>query len=282
MSLSYQILLPNPSLNSWISYYWVLKEDDSSPVSPELMIPDGHAEIIFNLNNEPYNRTNLDLKTQQLSESYIIGSKLLSVYASRQGRIDMVGIKLNPEALNHLFRESSKKFTDLPVEFSAFGNGDLTRLQQKLMEAESSNVVKGMLDTYFLAHLSNINPNSLLNHCQYLIIKNKGNVSVNDLSKQVNVSVRTLRRYFLEHIGLSPKAYARVIRFKLLYNSLRNMNLEYTSEFWNYGFYDQNHFIKEFKFFTQSTPTSFLKNKIKCSTYVTDSCFKHELMDNQS
>ena len=69
------------------------------------------------------------------------------------------------------------------------------------------------------------------------------------------VSERHLRRIFQQYIGETPKTFARIVRFqKLLQTSCSAKSLPVERRYHDFGYYDQAHFIKEFKRFYGSTP----------------------------
>lgn len=80
------------------------------------------------------------------------------------------------------------------------------------------------------------------------------------LVEQTGYSQRYLREKFKEHFGISPKVYTSILRFQhVLKDYLQKENIEDNNFFLNYGYYDQAHFIKEFKKFTSSSPALYRK-----------------------
>ena len=72
----------------------------------------------------------------------------------------------------------------------------------------------------------------------------QGEAAIGELCEYVNVSQRTLNRYFHEHVGMSPKACARVLRLHKRLGALRHNNGHFDAVD---GFADQSHWIREFK-----------------------------------
>lgn len=98
------------------------------------------------------------------------------------------------------------------------------------------------------------------------IFETNGQFSVNELSKQSNINRRQLTRKFSSTIGLSPKQLSKTIRIQ---NTLKTLltkeftsltDLAYENEY-----FDQAHFIKDFKEFTGLTPKEFYGNDLKMS-----------------
>jgi AraC-like DNA-binding protein len=93
-----------------------------------------------------------------------------------------------------------------------------------------------------------------------IIFRNSGIVSLDTLVHYANMSFRNFERRFVEEVGLSPKLYARITRF---YNALENKMLNPSKRWiditYQYGYFDQAHFIKEVKTFSSKTPEELFK-----------------------
>jgi AraC-like DNA-binding protein len=90
-----------------------------------------------------------------------------------------------------------------------------------------------------------------------IIIESKGEIAVQNILKTVNISERSLERYFKAHIGLSPKFYSRIIRFSNIFNLIETKDFNWSDITFLAGFYDQSHFIKNFKEFTGEEPSKY-------------------------
>mgnify|MGYP001801732866 CR=1 FL=1 len=77
------------------------------------------------------------------------------------------------------------------------------------------------------------------------------------LCDQVASSQRKLERQFKSHVGLSPKFYARIIRLGHIFELMQQGDQSWSDLVYHSGFYDQSHFIKNFKEFTGEDPSSY-------------------------
>ena len=83
----------------------------------------------------------------------------------------------------------------------------------------------------------------------------KGMISVADLARAARVSARQLERQFDARVGISPKAFLRIVRFQEVLRATRSgVDTGWASLALEHGFYDQAHFIKDFKTFVGRTP----------------------------
>nr|HAT8714651.1 helix-turn-helix domain-containing protein [Legionella jordanis] len=136
-------------------------------------------------------------------------------------------------------------------------------LQEQIALAKSMNERLSLIQSFLLGQcqLNRKLDNSRIKSFWHEVIKEDDLGKLGNLAKSYSYSERSLQRHFLDCIGLSPKQYLRVIR---LQNSLKQ--LENQSD-WSQiqtadAYFDQSHFIKEFKKMTGQTPKAFAKNLI--------------------
>lgn len=77
------------------------------------------------------------------------------------------------------------------------------------------------------------------------------------------LSARQLRRLAQLHLGVSPKAYCRVLRFQNLLHVLQSGD---PTSSWQDFYFDQAHFIREFKAMTGSSPHAFKRSSVLYNT----------------
>lgn len=92
------------------------------------------------------------------------------------------------------------------------------------------------------------------------IYKSKGNINLDQLSAETGYSIRYIRKKFEEVIGIPPKFFSEIVRFQ---NSLSMIIKNDEFSLWDIinenGYYDQAHFINQFKKFSTLTPTKFME-----------------------
>jgi len=96
-------------------------------------------------------------------------------------------------------------------------------------------------------------------------IKNKlsKHVSIANISQEVSYSQKQLIHIFKKHVGISPKKYQRIDRFHKSLSMLHSQKqASYSDIVYSCHFYDQAHFINEFRHFTDYSPSQY--NRLKC------------------
>jgi AraC-like DNA-binding protein len=85
--------------------------------------------------------------------------------------------------------------------------------------------------------------------------------TVEQLSAQFNLSQRQFERKFTEYAGFTPKVYSRIIRFQSALSHYGSDYKSLTDIAYECGYYDQSHFIHEFKEFSGYHPGQYFKGR---------------------
>jgi methylphosphotriester-DNA--protein-cysteine methyltransferase len=108
--------------------------------------------------------------------------------------------------------------------------------------------------------MTNTEPDKLVLAALALIHRSKGNIRIKELTEQLFISQSPLEKRFRQVVGASPKKFASIVRLKNIIQQYDTVN-SLTELGYENGFYDQAHFIKEFKAFTGDTPEKFFSDK---------------------
>lgn len=227
---------------------------------------DGCAELIFHYKGR-FDEVFRNEKTEKSFLSGIHGQcrqfRRFKIHES----FGIFGVYLYPFAIPELFNfpanEASDQMPDLRSLFGTEGKD----LEEKMMLAgnngERIQIISGFLK-YRLAKSKN--GFNLLNAAIQMIIHRKGQINVNELAGQCFLSTRQFERKFRELSGFNPKLYSRIIRFQAVFNEFNNEKPNLSEIAYKCGYYDQSHFIQDFKEFSGYNPKQFLSGKTKDTT----------------
>ncbi len=156
------------------------------------------------------------------------------------------------QPIHELFRES--------VSLDNFMlRSELLILEEQLREAKTDLEKIQVTEQFLLSKLKQQAPDNLVLTAIALIHKSKGNIRMKEITEQLHISQSPLEKRFRQLVGTSPKKFASIVRFKHTLQSYNSQN-SLTDLGYEAGFYDQAHFIKEFKNFTGDTPEIFFRN----------------------
>jgi AraC-like DNA-binding protein len=245
---------PPEELKNIVECYWFAENSDPTPIV-EKIIPDGFTEIIFHY-RDPY-RIRLKNTWELQSKNLVAGQIRRHFFLQNTGLAGVIGIKLKPTALTQLYGISQNVLTDRVVDLI-----DIPELykgvpKKELLFTNDQEERINILNKYFGAMVSRYK-HGMADKAIEMVFAANGMLSVSDITSTLFVTERQLERIFKTSIGLSPKFYCRIIRFNHIFQYMQKENTKWADVFYNAGFYDQSHFIRNFKAFTGEEPSSYL------------------------
>jgi AraC-like DNA-binding protein len=156
------------------------------------------------------------------------------------------------EPLHEIFKESASLDNFML-------RSELLVFEEQLCEAKSNLKKVDVVENFLKWRLRNLEVDKLVMTAVALIHKSNGLIRISELIDQLHISQAPLEKRFRKVIGASPKKFASIVRMR---NAIKNYDPKnsLTELGLQAGFYDQAHFIKEFKTFTGELPGSFLKS----------------------
>lgn len=242
--ISYVEILPEISLQNFIYCYWNLRTTRplNNPYTYRI-VSDGCIDVFCELSNP-----------QQM---YVMGFCNSFVEFDINKEFNYFGIRFLPGAFSLLFNIDASELSNRSESLDSVQT-DLYKYIQQLMNIPVSveDLCIGT-DNYFLNRIANIDVkfDNRFYKALACVLHNKGIVNV---ETQLNdgISSRHLRRLFNFYIGDTAKSFCRVIRFQNLLKIDPSISqLQADKLFYDFGYYDQTHFIKEFKQYYGITPS---------------------------
>src|SRR5262245_11104454 len=133
---------------------------------------------------------------------------------------------------------------------------DLNRVHEQLAEAADNVRRVQLIENFLLACAPNTRPDLLVSAAVSLIEESQAMARIEELARRVGLSQSALERRFRRVVGASPKKFASIVRLRHVL-VLRSKGADFTSIAHAAGYYDQSHFIKDFKRFSGLAPESF-------------------------
>lgn len=137
---------------------------------------------------------------------------------------------------------------------------ELLVLEERLCEAQKDTERISIVEQFLVSRMCRKYPDQLVIAALAVINKNNGNIRIKELAASLNTSQSPLEKRFRRVIGASPKKFASIVRLRhtlQIYDPHRS----FTELGYDAGFYDQSHFIKEFRRFTGETPEDFFSER---------------------
>jgi AraC-like DNA-binding protein len=134
----------------------------------------------------------------------------------------------------------------------------LNELLEQLAEARSHADRFHAVEKFLAARSAHTQLDTFVSAAISVLEGTRGKVRIDDLAQRFGVSQSTLERRFRRVAGASPKKFASIVRLRHVM-SLRAMGADFTSIAHDAGYYDQSHFIRDFKRITGLAPEAYFQ-----------------------
>jgi AraC-like DNA-binding protein len=251
---------PQKQLSSYVASFWVFESSVGLPMTDSrIVVPDGRAKIIMSYSPLSVEIKGSPVHTGELQISLIGIQNNPRTICSPTNDTRTIGVELTPKGLYHFFHLSMYEITDQIYGFEDLFGAWGVKLQNRLGDIEHPSEKIAYLQKV-LTHLQrgNTKDYSLLDYATDMITQSNGMLRIEELASQTGYSKRYLDMLFKEHVGLSPKSLANILRFQNVYQPWAQEKVQkfLNANLYSY-YYDQAHFIKEFKRFTGYTPQKY-------------------------
>jgi AraC-like DNA-binding protein len=223
------------------------------------IIPDGKTDIIFNLNSHKIGFYK-DEEVIYSSDSVLQGLRKKNFQYIANDTVEIIGIRLMPFGIYTLFNVPLTELSEDPVELSLIAGNGVEELEEKIFDTPGINEkIKIVQNWLFSLFVKKEERHGLLIDTIYRIYSTKGKSTINLACKENYNYYKKVQRSFRESIGISPKLYARMVRFESIHYELQTTEkIDWYNIIDKFDFFDYSHLTKEFQFFTGHTPQEFV------------------------
>jgi AraC-like DNA-binding protein len=227
----------------------------------ERVVPAGNLQLMFHY-RRPFIMTFSDQKTVVQPLAFVSGLSSRFMDATTQGSSGVIAVEFQPYGACNFFRFPLKELENLSVHLADIFAGEVCFIEEQISECADTKSRVNIIEKFLIEKLNPIRDCDfyLAKKAVELIQQTHGQIQSNQLAAQLAVTSKSLERKFASLVGKSPKQFAQIVRFQEVMNGLINQHPQYLTEYaFNNGFFDQSHFIREFKDFSGYTPGEFIK-----------------------
>ena len=265
MQMNLRHIEPYPQLKRHINKMWLFESNGRAPSEDmKLIVPNGMLKLTIPFQNGVSGKNERNFHLSKESQITLIGIADIPAIVDLENDAPHknIGIEFSPLGAYRIFqlRQSELKNNLFLLE-DVIGKSART-IQEIIANTEVVEEKIQLIQSYLIKLLSKSEPDLILDYCIREIENSNGLVTVMALEQKTGYSSRWLYEKFMEKVGLSPKSLSSVIRFMQFYEQwAKNPGVDFfKNDMYNY-FYDQAHFIKEFKRFTGLSPLKFTKSE---------------------
>lgn len=267
--MNYNFAQPSEKLKPYIKQYWGLENAlKQGEQHIQRIIPSGLPELILYLDHKPTACS----KNRTLEDSFLLNGQQNDFYDILiSDNLSIFSILFTPQGISQFFSLPVSELQNNSVPLKYINKSLYTELESKLAK-ESVFHLKVNVVEECLCKLLNNNKKEFefkrMADTIELIRATRGNIDINTLVSNACLSRKQFERIFSEYIGISPKQYLKIIRLQAtIYFKSKHENVSLTELTYENGYYDQSHFINDFKAMTGLTPKQFFDD---CETPESD------------
>lgn len=261
--MNYQTFQPQSNLQSLIKCYWSLEVPAEPNPPKQRIVPDGCMEMIFILGD--------DIKRYTSETGFIIQPRALVVGQITEpfiiqptGHVHCFATRFYPFGFANFISTPLKELENKETPLSRlFEEHTVNELEQKVISAGSNEERIEMVENFLLGRLNDVATiDTIVKTTIDTLFSTNGNTAIGAILKADISKRRQMERKFFKQVGVSPKQLGKMIRLQTALELLLNEKAgSLTQIAYESGYYDQAHFIKDFKEFTGINPNQFLSDE---------------------
>jgi AraC-like DNA-binding protein len=172
----------------------------------------------------------------------------------------LIAYFFKPYSLPAIFGITALELTDNPIDLNLLVPKKTTELQERLLNAGTTEARIALLDHYISGLIANAkSDSSIIKYATNKIVHHPSSAVLTLVQNELYLTERTFQRMFEKNIGVPPRLYKRICQFNSAFQQLNNRRFTKLSDIaFDNGYADQSHYIRSFKEFTGLTPTDYL------------------------
>lgn len=263
MPIQFLHIEPHFQLKKYVEKMWLFKSSGKMPVDDmKLVVPNGNIKLTVSYKNgivASMKGTTFTSKEQDITLTGLVDVPVI-LDVDENIATETIGVEFTPQGAYCFFHFSLRDIQNRIYSLSeVLGNIGKSLIEQ-MNNAKTRQQKILVLQQFLLKQLVLHEKDLIFEYCIEKITVSKGRISVKELEKTTGYSSRWLNMKFHEKLGVSPKNISSIIRFKNYYQALISGNEKsfLKNDFYAF-YYDQSHFIRDFKRFTGLPPSKFEK-----------------------
>lgn len=251
---------------------YILHYEDYNPDHPkEKILPDGGIDLLIDLTEEPKQIfcNNNYSQFRRIKKGWISGirKEYITIGAAHQA---MIVVRFKPGRAFPFFRFPLSELTGQVIELDEIWNSRFLHLRDQLVNISNPDKRIETVENFLLRiskHKLEINKS--IEYTIKELDKKESSLKMRDLAEKIGYSHKHLVHLFETKVGITPKFYSRIMKFqKAVISMEKKQNVDWFDLAYQCSYYDQSHFVNEFKKFSDLNPSSYLKNKGDIVNYV--------------
>ncbi|MBX3244474.1 MAG: AraC family transcriptional regulator [Acidobacteria bacterium] len=268
-----QIHIPVSPLNQYFEIFFYYKGAQPSH-SVERFLPNGDTEILIDFQDRPqhiYDNNTLK-EIQACHHVWTSGVRTEPITIPSGTDSEMMVLMFKKGMAASFFPFPMNEIANTVLDAELVWGSDLALLREQMLGTQDIDERFRMAEDLLLRKFAS---KLMLNPCIAYAVNemrtNPDRLNIARMNHNIGYSQKHFTDMFKRQVGITPKAYLKIMRFQQVLMRLENVPVDvvdWPSIAFDSGFYDQSHFIHDFKMFSGFTPLAYLEKSIGVRDYV--------------
>jgi AraC-like DNA-binding protein len=256
----YRTFAPSPRLAPHVDCIWYLRKRGPAQQVPDRILPDGCMELIFHLRT-PFSQADATGRFIRQPPALLVGQLSRFTLLQPAPDVEVLAARFKPAGARAFFRADLHELTDRHVALDRIDRG-WAELAAQIGEAPTLAARLHALESGLGRRIAPLQPaDERAALALDLLYAGVTSPRIAAVARTLGISERQLERTFQRDVGLTPKHYARLLRFRRMLGALDRGAPGWADLAAQAGYSDQSHLVREFRAFTGLAPRACLADQ---------------------
>jgi AraC-like DNA-binding protein len=263
-AMVYRTHIPAAPLSEFVDWFWFFEGLDV-PHGRERVLPDGSTELVINLDDSRRKLFDREQprRFQTFHRAWISGARSDYILIDVLPQSSMIGVHFKPGGLAPFLEMPASELTGQVIELDDLWGGDAADLRHRLLEATGARARFRVLEEFLLRRtVRPLTHHPAVAHALGELREDTPVLRVRQVADSLGFSHKHFIELFRAAVGLTPKRFWRVRRFQQTLTGINaGQSVDWAEVALAAGYYDQAHFVRDFKAFSGLTPSEYLTRR---------------------
>lgn len=264
LSMKYRYVAPSCHLSEYVDYYFVIEKERFEAATPVEVLPAPQAEMVFSYGDESSSYSVIGDGQEHLSSDYAVSGFFTqkAIYRN-EGKLGVIMVGFKPWGIQSFIDFPVADITNQNLDLRSIVPAKIRGMEDEIRSVNTTEARINIVEKFLTGMLRVRQPDLLINEAVKQLSQSNGQMPVWELAEKFHLCEKQFRRRFVRTVGITPKLFTRLVRFQSLLRLINNAQVQLLDTAIRTGFYDESHFIKEFRDFTNTSPKKYLQDQMK-------------------
>lgn len=257
-----EIIEPTGILKKYIKNYCIVEINNSMDYMPcERVFPQGNVTLVFHYGSP--SKFKEKTSNEYIESNLVICGQQTSYYdLSLSGKTGMILIIFKPHGVKPFLNLPINDLQNSNLSMSDLIKNEAIELEDKLINSKNNIQRITHLENFLFKRIIINKDFERVEHAIKIIENSKGQIKTQVIAEEVCLGIKQFERIFSKHVGLNPKKFTSIVRFQnVIRMKMNDKNANMYQLAFDNGYYDQSHFIHDFKNITGLSPLDFFHDR---------------------